>query len=205
MGAKQMSLLILLVAAIFVGNMSTFIVNQREQALVLQFGKPQRVVQQPGLHFRLPWQSVTFFDKRLLLQDAPPNEIITKDKQRIGLVVSGDIFRPSLAHKDVIRDLWAQYRGIYLDDELARMRVQDLARQAMKVCVGDRTFDDNIIGTARDELRACTDAELSELARNFGLEIENIFTPVLHPVHILYFVLSLDKLFQALYQDRKHG
>ena len=104
-------------------------------------------------------------------------EIITKDKQRIGLVVSGDIFRPGLARKDVIRELWAQYRGIYLDDELARLRVQDLAKQAMKVCVGDRTFDDNIIGTARDELRACTDAELSELARNFGLEIENVVVP----------------------------
>jgi uncharacterized membrane protein YqiK len=104
-------------------------------------------------------------------------EIITKDKQRIGLVVSGDIFRPGLARKDVIRDLWAQYRGIYLDDELARMRVQDLARQAMKVCVGDRTFDDNIIGTARDELRACTDSELSELAANFGLDIENVVVP----------------------------
>ena len=72
-------------------------------------------------------------------------EIITKDKQRIGLVVSGDIFRPELPQKEILRSSWAQYRGIYLDDELARSRVQDLARQAMKVCVGDRTFDDNII------------------------------------------------------------
>ncbi len=104
-------------------------------------------------------------------------EIITKDKQRIGLVVSGDIFRPNLSQTDSIRRLWAQYRGIYLDDELARVRVQDLARQAMKVCVGDRTFDDNIIGTARDELRACIDTELSELAANFGLGIENVVVP----------------------------
>ncbi len=104
-------------------------------------------------------------------------EIITKDKQRIGLVASGDIFRPNLAHKDVIRSLWAQYRSIYLDDALARTRVQDLARQAMKVCVGDRTFDDNIIGTARDELRACVDTELSDLASNFGLGIENVVVP----------------------------
>ena len=104
-------------------------------------------------------------------------EIITKDKQRIGLVVSGDIFRPELPQKEILRSSWAQYRGIYLDDELARSRVQDLARQAMKVCVGDRTFDDNIIGTARDELRACTDSELSELAANYGLEIENVVVP----------------------------
>ncbi len=104
-------------------------------------------------------------------------EIITKDKQRIGLVVSGDIFRPNLAQADRIRELWSQYRNIYLNDELARTRVQDLARQAMKVCVGDRTFDDNIIGTARDELRACVDTELSDLAGNFGLEIDNVVVP----------------------------
>ncbi|MEW5956336.1 MAG: hypothetical protein AB1801_01335, partial [Chloroflexota bacterium] len=56
-------------------------------------------------------------------------------------------------------------------------RVQDLAKQAMKVCVGDRNFDDNIIGTARDALRACIDTELSELAGNFGLQIENVVVP----------------------------
>lgn len=104
-------------------------------------------------------------------------EIITKDKQRIGLVVSGDIFRPNLNQKDRLRELWAEYRGIYLEDDLAKNRVQDLVRQAMKVCVGDRTFDDNIIGTARDALRACIDDELSELAANFGLEIQNVVVP----------------------------
>jgi regulator of protease activity HflC (stomatin/prohibitin superfamily) len=104
-------------------------------------------------------------------------EIITKDKQRIGLVVSGDIFRPELPQKDILRESWAQYRGIFLNDELARSRVQDLAKQSMKVCVGDRTFDDNVIGTARDTLRACIDSEVSELAANFGLQIENVVVP----------------------------
>lgn len=104
-------------------------------------------------------------------------EIITEDKQRIGLVVSGDIFRPNLSQKDILLRLWAQYSGIYLDDDLARTRVQDLARQAMKVCVGERPFDDAIIGTARDELRSCVDEELSQLATNFGLQIENVVVP----------------------------
>lgn len=104
-------------------------------------------------------------------------EIITKDKQRIGLVVSGDIFRPNLAQKETLQRLWAQYKDTFLDDNLAQTRVENLARQSMKVCVGDRTFDDNIIGTARDELRACIDSELSELAANFGLEIDNVVVP----------------------------
>lgn len=104
-------------------------------------------------------------------------EIITKDKQRIGVRVSGDIFRPNLAQGEIIRTLWAQYKDIYLDDNLARTRVERLTQQAMKVCVGDRNFDDNIIGTARDELRACIDTELSDLAANFGLGIENVVVP----------------------------
>jgi hypothetical protein len=43
--------------------------------------------------------------------------------------------------------------------------------------VGDRNFDDNVVGTARDELRACIDQELSDLAANFGLQIENVVVP----------------------------
>lgn len=104
-------------------------------------------------------------------------EIITSDKQRIGLVVSGDVFRPDLGRRDLLLTLWPQYGNIYLDDELTKTRVQDLARQAMKVCVGERTFDDAIIGDARDDLRACIDDELSQLAENYGLQIENVVVP----------------------------
>ncbi|MBE7555083.1 MAG: hypothetical protein HS126_28870 [Anaerolineales bacterium] len=104
-------------------------------------------------------------------------EIITKDKQRIGLVVSGDIFRPNIAQKDILQEKWAEYRNIFLDDTLAQSRVQALAQQAMKVCVGDRNFDDNVVGTARDELRNCIDTEVSDLAANFGLQIENVVVP----------------------------
>ena len=55
--------------------------------------------------------------------------------------------------------------------------MKDLTQQSMKVCVGDRTFDDNIIGTARDALRQCIDDETSKLAANFGLEVENVVVP----------------------------
>ncbi|MCB8962342.1 MAG: SPFH domain-containing protein [Ardenticatenales bacterium] len=103
-------------------------------------------------------------------------EIITADKQRIGLVVSGDIFRPN--DRDSIRTGWNRWRGIYTDDELAVGRVEDLAQQSMKVCVGDRTFDDNIIGTARDELRQCIDLELNTLVAEIGgLTVENLVVP----------------------------
>ena len=104
-------------------------------------------------------------------------ELITKDKQRIGLVVTGDVFRPGLANKDVIQSLWAQYNQLYTNNEAIRSRIGQRAQQAMKVCVGDRNFDDAVIGTARDELRNCIDDELNKLAANFGLKVENLAVP----------------------------
>jgi hypothetical protein len=109
--------------------------------------------------------------------DVSDPEIITADKQRIGLRVTGDAFRPGLASADVLQAKWAQYSTLFLDDQVAAERVQALAQQAMKVCVGERNFDDAVIGTARDELRACIDEELSGLADNYGLQIENVVVP----------------------------
>ncbi len=152
-------------------------VNEQEVGVQFRGGRIFNVVG-PGLYsdFGL-YVEMRKVSSQSLPFSVRDEEIITSDKQRIGLVVSGDIFRPNLARKDLIQTLWAQYSGIFLDDELARTRVQDLTRQAMKVCVGERPFDDAIIGTARDELRSCIDDELSQLAANFGLQIENVVVP----------------------------
>ena len=104
-------------------------------------------------------------------------EIITSDKQRIGLAAGGDIFRPRLENAGQLRSLWAQYNTLYLNDEAARAHIVQRAQQAMKVCVGDRTFDDAVIGTARDDLRACIDSEINKLAQNVGLVVENVAVP----------------------------
>lgn len=73
---------ILLTAFLF--STSAFVVEQTEQALVLQFGKPVRVVREPGLNFKLPFvQNVERFDKRLLDFDAESNEVIAADQKRL--------------------------------------------------------------------------------------------------------------------------
>ncbi len=123
-----------------------------------------------------------FVELRLVSSEAVPfrvtdEELITKDKQRIGLVVTGDVFRPGLVDRERLRTLWAQYKEHYLNDDIARQAIEDRARQAMKVCVGDRNFDDAVIGTARDELRDCIDIELDELAKNYGLNVQNVTVP----------------------------
>ncbi|HNB50945.1 MAG TPA: SPFH domain-containing protein, partial [Anaerolineales bacterium] len=152
-------------------------VDQNQVGVRFQGGKILDVVG-PGVYSDFGF----FVEIKTVSSQAVPfsvrdEEIITSDKQRIGLVVSGDVFRPDLARRDLLLTLWPQYGNIYVDDELTKTRVQDLARQAMKVCVGERTFDDAIIGDARDDLRACIDDELSQLAENYGLQIENVVVP----------------------------
>ncbi len=74
----------LFAAALFILFNSAFIVNQTEQALILQFGKPVRVIKEAGLNFKTPFvQNVEYFDKRLLDFDAEPNEVIASDQKRL--------------------------------------------------------------------------------------------------------------------------
>ena len=128
-------------------------------------------------------------------------ELITKDKQRIGVVVTGDVFRPGLESKEQITQLWGEYSTLFLSDEAARLRIEDRARQSMKVCVGDRNFDDNVIGTGRDDLRNCIDDELNELAANYGLRVDNVVVPevILSPE----VQARLDEIVQSRLQTEK--
>lgn len=128
-------------------------------------------------------------------------ELITRDKQRIGLMVTGDVFRPRLEEKDLLKSLWAEYSELYLSDEAARVRIEDRAKQAMKVCVGNRNFDDAVIGTARDELRECIDDELNKLAQNYGLRVDNVAVPevILSPE----VQARLDEIVQSRLQTEK--
>jgi modulator of FtsH protease HflC len=73
-----------LLAGLFVAANSLFVVSQTEQALILQFGKPVRVVQEPGLNGKVPFvQNVEFYDKRLLDFDAESKEVIAADQKRL--------------------------------------------------------------------------------------------------------------------------
>ena len=57
--------LVLLALAAFVGYLTLFTVSQTEQALVLEFGKPKRIITEPGLQYKIPFiQNVEFFDRQ---------------------------------------------------------------------------------------------------------------------------------------------
>ena len=75
---------VLVGAAIVMTLSAAFIVDQREQVLVLQFGDPKRVIQEPGLNFKIPFiQQTVRFDKRLLDFDNAPEEVIASDQKRL--------------------------------------------------------------------------------------------------------------------------
>ena len=74
-------LVVLLAATLF---FSIFIVKEVNQAIVLQFGDPKRIILKPGLNFKLPFiQNVVFLDKRILNLDTPPEEVIASDQKRL--------------------------------------------------------------------------------------------------------------------------
>ena len=61
-----------------------FVVSEVQQAIVLQFGDPKRIVQKAGLNYKIPFiQNTVFLDTRILNLDAPPEEVIASDQKRL--------------------------------------------------------------------------------------------------------------------------
>ena len=81
---KKLSIGILVLAALFVLS-TIIIVDETEQIVILQFGKPVRTIKDPGLNWKFPapFQTSNSFEKRLLEYDVPPEEILSKDKKSL--------------------------------------------------------------------------------------------------------------------------
>ena len=62
---------------------SFVIVDQTESVYVTEFGRPVRLIEQPGLHFKWPHQSARAFDRRLQLDTPPAREMLTRDKKNL--------------------------------------------------------------------------------------------------------------------------
>lgn len=65
---------------------SLYVVDVRSQAVITQFGKPTRTIIEPGLYSKVPFiQEIRYFDKRLLEWSGEPSDILTRDKENIGV------------------------------------------------------------------------------------------------------------------------
>ena len=81
---KRLLFSLVVIAMLFILT-SVYIVDEREQVVVLQFGKPVKTVTTPGINVKLPFpfQELRTFDDRLLEYDSPPEEILSKDKKSL--------------------------------------------------------------------------------------------------------------------------
>lgn len=161
---KGTLLIILIVAILFLANLSLFIVDETKQAIVLQFGKPIRAIKEPGLNWKLPFiQNVVFFEDRLLVYDAAPTEIITKDKKT--LIVDNyarwKIIDP-LKFLQTVRDL----NG-------AQARLDDIIYSELRVDLG--LFDmSEIVSEKREGIMKRVTEISNEKANTYGIEIVDV-------------------------------
>jgi len=80
---------VIVVISGIVAASALFTVHQTQQALILQFGNPIRVVKTPGLHVKLPFvQNAEFYDARILDLDPPAQEVILADQKRVNVDAS---------------------------------------------------------------------------------------------------------------------
>ena len=84
MSKAKIYLLSIAAVVVFVLANSLYVVSQAEQAIVLQFGEPVRLVKEPGLKAKVPFiQKVVLYDTRLLNLDPPAQEVVLNDKKRL--------------------------------------------------------------------------------------------------------------------------
>jgi len=113
---RALIFLILVAAVVAVGTQTVFTVDETQLAIVTRFGEPVRdPIQNPGLNFKTPFvEAVIYLDKRLLLFDAPPSSLLTKDKKNllIDVYARGRIVDPLLFVQTVATEREGANRAI---------------------------------------------------------------------------------------------
>ncbi|MGT2435316.1 protease modulator HflC [Bradyrhizobium betae] len=152
-----------LLLVVIVGYMSLFTVQQTEQTIVLQFGRPVDVVTDPGLHFKAPWNSVINIDKRILDLENPSQEAIASDQKR--LVV--DAFA-----RYRIKDALRFYQSIG-SIQAANVQLTTLLNAALRRVLGEVTFI-NVVRDDREKLMQRIRDQLDREAGGYGIQVVDV-------------------------------
>jgi len=156
--------LVLLGIAAVVTYLTLFTVDQTQQALVLEFGRPKRVITEPGLQYKIPFiQNVEFFDKRILDIDTGSQEVIASDQKR--LVVDAfaryKIINPLLFFQSMRDELTANSRlGAVLEASLRRV-------------LGAASFV-AVVRDEREALMRTIASQVNQEAEPFGIKIVDV-------------------------------
>jgi membrane protease subunit HflC len=163
--------LIVLAVIAFIVYLSVFIVDQRQQALVLRFGQvvapiggDLKPITQPGLYYKLPLiDNVVYFEKRILDLDSPPLEVIASDQKRLVVDAFG-------RYRIVNALLFYQSVGTV---ERARERLSPVLNSAVRRVLGDATFI-QLVRDERAELMTKITQQVDREARGLGIQIVDV-------------------------------
>jgi modulator of FtsH protease HflC len=155
---------ILLVAGGIVAANSAFTVYQSEQAIVMQFGKPQKVIQEPGLNFKIPFvQDVVYVDKRVLSVSTKREEVVTLDQKRL-MVDSFAMFRISNP---------LQYYQSFGNIDIAFQRLETILNSQLRQNLG-RQILTNIVSGERSNLMNTIRKQVNAEAKASGIEVVDV-------------------------------
>jgi len=162
---KKIYTLIGIAVVFIVVLLIVYTIDEKEQAVILQMGKPVGIITEPGLHVKLPYpfQTVTKFEDRLLDYDASPTEILTKDKKY--LIV--DNFA-----KWKIVDALLFLQGVR-DEKGAQARLDDIIYSELRVELGNHDLGE-IVTTDRESIMALVTTASDEKARTYGIQIIDV-------------------------------
>lgn len=149
---------------VFVAAQAAFTIGEWEQGMVVQFGNPKRIIQEPGLYFKLPIaQNLVRFEKRVLTTDARESEYITLDKKRV-LVDHVSRWR--------INDPLQFYRSVR-DRIRAMARLDDIISARLRQEIATHNFLD-LIREKREDIMAIVTKDTRETAKTFGIEVTDV-------------------------------
>ena len=152
---------LVIAAAVF---FSIFIVKEVNQAIVLQFGDPKKIITKPGLNFKLPFiQNVVFLDKRILNLDAPPEEVIASDQKR--LIVD------AFARFQIIDPL--KFYISVGNERVARSRLSTIINSRIRSVLGTQRLQ-TLLSEDRTKQMSLIQEGVNNEAEKFGIKIIDV-------------------------------
>ena len=160
-GKILLPLIIVIAAVIF---FSVFIVKEVNQAIVLQFGDPKRIISKPGLNFKIPFiQNVVFLDKRILNLDTQPEEVIASDQKR--LIVD------AFARFQIVDPL--KFYISVGNERVARSRLATIINSRIRNVLGKQELQ-TLLSEDRSKQMSLIQEGVNNEAENFGIKIVDV-------------------------------
>lgn len=154
-----------LIVLLFLLNDSLFTVDQTQQALVVQFGKVVRPIDQPGLHMKVPLiQNVIEFERRLMAVELPGAEVILGDQRRL-IVDSVTVFR--------ISDPLKFFQAVGPQPGAIQGRLNSIVTGSLRRVLGNNKLLD-VLSADREHIMAAVRGEVNNEMKNFGVTIEDV-------------------------------